>query len=258
MTDPANPFVAPTARLEDDARIFDTSRLLPESRVVSAGAALQWLGTGVAMFREAPGPWIGIVLVYFVTLVVLSVLPVIGMLNGLLSPVFAAGIILACEAQRSGSTPTVGHLFQGFRRNLGNLILIGLLYMFGLVALVSVAMASGLAVMMPFFVLGGDQSTVAPAAIGAIALAAFALIIPLSFTLWWSPALVATHDLPPVDAMKRSLTACLRNWRALFVYGILVLLMFIVAMIPLGLGLLVAGPVLAISWWAGYRNIFVG
>jgi uncharacterized membrane protein len=33
--------------------------------------------------------------------------------------------------------------------------------------------------------------------------------------------------------------------------------MCLVAIIPFGLGLLIAGPVLAISWWAGYRDLFV-
>jgi uncharacterized membrane protein len=260
MTDPANPFVAPTARLQDYAHTEKASQLLTDARVVSAGAAMQWLGTGWTMFREAPGTWIGIVLVYFVIIVIVSALPIIGMLNGLLSPVFAAGVILACEAQRSGAAPTVGHLFQGFRRNTSNLMLIGVLYVVGLLAVVFVVIGGGLAVMVPFFALGGDQSAMAPAAIGAMVLAglvAFTLLLPLSFTLWWSPALVASHDMPPVEAMKRSLFACLRNWKALFVYGLLVMLMFIVAIIPLGLGLFAAGPVLAISWWAGYRDIFV-
>jgi uncharacterized membrane protein len=69
--------------------------------------------------------------------------------------------------------------------------------------------------------------------------------------------LVAVHNVTSLEAMKRSLFACLRNWRVLLVYGILAMAMCVVAIIPLGLGLLVAGPVLAISWWAGYRAIFV-
>jgi uncharacterized membrane protein len=75
--------------------------------------------------------------------------------------------------------------------------------------------------------------------------------------VWWSPALVALHDITPFEAMKRSLFACLRNWKALLVFGLLAIVICVVAIIPLGLGLLVAGPVLAISWWAGYREIFL-
>ena len=254
-TDPENPFVAPTARLEDYSQ--KASHLLAEARVAPAGAAMEWLGTGWAMFQEAPGTWIGIVLLYLLIIVLVSILPLLSMLNAVLSPVFAAGVILACETQHRGSTPTVADLFGGFQRNTGNLMLIGVLYMVGLLAVVSV-MGGGAAVMVPFLVLSGDQAAAAaPGIVIVVVLTALLLILPLGLTLWWSPALVAVHNITSFEAMKRSLFACLRNWRALLVYGVLALVMCVVAIIPLGLGLIVAGPVLAISWWAGYRAIFV-
>jgi hypothetical protein len=251
--DSENPFVAPTARLEDYSQ--KTSQLLAEARVVPAGAAMEWLQTGWAMFQEAPGTWIGIVLLYFLIIVLVSMLPIIGMLNALLSPVFAAGVILACETQHKGSAPTVSDLFAGFRRHTGNLMLLGVLYMAGILAVV-VVMGGGTAAMVPLLVTGGEQAA-PPALIIVPALAAALLLLPLGFTLWWSPALVAVHDMPSFDAMKRSLFACLRNWRALLLYGALAMVLCLVAIIPLGLGLLVVGPVLAISWWAGYRSIFL-
>jgi uncharacterized membrane protein len=255
-TDPANPFEAPTARLEDYSQ--KASHLLAEARVVPAGAAMVWLRTGWEMFQEAPGAWIGIVFLYFLIIVIVSILPIIGVLNAVVSPVFAAGVILACEAQHRGVTPTVADLFGGFRRNTGNLMLIGILYMVGLMTVVFV-MGGGAAVIVPFLTLGGDQAAAAaaPGVVLVLVLAALLLILPLGFTLWWSPALVAVHDITSFEAMKRSLLACLRNWRALLVYGVLALALCMVAAIPLGLGLFVAGPVVAISWWAGYRAIFV-
>jgi uncharacterized membrane protein len=258
--DPSNPFVAPTARLEDHIDAHGASHLLADTRVAPAGAAMQWLQTGWTMFLQAPGTWIGIVLLYLLIMVVVSILPVVGILNAVLGPVFAAGIILACEGQHRGTAPTVAHLFEGFKRNTGNLILIGVLYMVGIVLITMVAAGGGLAMMLPLLALGGDEATATPAAIGMVilvALAAFALGLPLALSMWWAPALVAVHDLPSFEAMKRSFSACLRNWRALLVYALLTIVVCIVAVIPLGLGLLVAGPVLAIGWWAGYRDIFV-
>jgi len=257
-TDPANPFVPPTARLEDHSQKASSS-LRVEARVVPAGAAMGWIRTGWTMFQEAPGAWSGIVLLYFLIIVVVSTLPVIGMLNAVLSPVFAAGIILACEAQHRGSAPAVADLFAGFRKNTGNLMLIGVLYMVALVGVVILMAAGGLAAAIPFIAMGRNSPPV-PAAIGVgmlFFLGAFVLILPLSLSVWWSPALVAVHDVSPLEAMKRSLLVCLRNWRALLVFGLLAGVMCLVAIIPLGLGLLVAGPVLAIGWWAGYREIFL-
>ena len=111
--------------------------------------------------------------------------------------------------------------------------------------------------MIPLLALGGNQAAVAPGVVIVLVLVALLLIVPFGLTLWWSPALVAVHDMTSFEAMKHSLFTCLRNWRALLVYVVLAAALCIVAAIPLGLGLLVAGPVVAISWWAGYRAIFV-
>ena len=252
-TDPENPFVAPTARLEDYSQ--KASHLLAEARIAPAGAAMEWFGTGWTMFQEAPGTWIGIILLYFIIIVLVSILPIISMLNAVLSPVFAAGVILACETQHRGSTPTVADLFGGFQRNTGNLMLIGVLYMVGLIAVAVVG--GGAVALVPLLALGGNQEAVAPGVVIVLMLVALLLVVPFGLTLWWSPALVAVHDMTSFEAMKRSLLACLRNWRALLVYVVLAVVLCIVAAIPLGLGLIVAGPVVAISWWAGYRAIFV-
>ena len=70
-TDPENPFVAPASRLQDYSQ--NASRLLSEVRVAPAGAAMEWLSTGWAMFQEAPGTWIGIVLVYFLMILLVYI-----------------------------------------------------------------------------------------------------------------------------------------------------------------------------------------
>jgi len=83
------------------------------------------------------------------------------------------------------------------------------------------------------------------------------LVIPLGLAMMWAPPLVFVHGVGPVEALKRSLFACLRNWLALLVMIVLVAVLGGIAMIPLGLGLLVFAPVMAIAIWAGYREVFV-
>ena len=73
---------------------------------------------------------------------------------------------------------------------------------------------------------------------------------------WFAPALVMLGRLSPMDAAKESFMACLRNFLAFLVYGIVMGLLAIVAIIPLGLGLLVWVPVMIASTYAGYRQIF--
>jgi len=57
--------------------------------------------------------------------------------------------------------------------------------------------------------------------------------------------------------MKSSFQGCLRNMLPFLIYGILGFLLAIVAVIPLGLGLLVLGPVMWGTMYVGYRDIFV-
>ena len=57
--------------------------------------------------------------------------------------------------------------------------------------------------------------------------------------------------------MKRSLAAAVRNWLTLLVFAFIAVVLMLVAMIPLGLGLLVWAPVMIIATWAGYREVFV-
>jgi uncharacterized membrane protein len=62
--------------------------------------------------------------------------------------------------------------------------------------------------------------------------------------------------LTPVEAMKASFAGCLRNVVPFLVYGVIGLLLAIVASIPLGLGWLVLVPVAIASIYASYCDIF--
>ena len=83
-----------------------------------------------------------------------------------------------------------------------------------------------------------------------------ALLVPLFAAYWFAPALVVMHDLQPIAAMRESFFACFRNFVPFIVYGIIVLVLAILAAIPFGLGYLVLVPVLMASVYVGYRQIF--
>ncbi len=56
--------------------------------------------------------------------------------------------------------------------------------------------------------------------------------------------------------MKTSFTACLRNIVPFLVYGVVIMVLSIVAAKPFGLGFLVLGPVVIASIYTAYRDIF--
>jgi len=83
-----------------------------------------------------------------------------------------------------------------------------------------------------------------------------ALSIPLYMAVWFSYPLIVLNDFTVGQALKTSFFACLKNMIPFLLYGIMALLLGIVASIPAGLGWLLLGPVLLASIYTGYRDIF--
>jgi uncharacterized membrane protein len=83
------------------------------------------------------------------------------------------------------------------------------------------------------------------------------LFTPLIMATWFAPALILFGGARPATALGVSLKAVARNWAAMLVNGItLGLLLFLAALVPMLLGLLVAMPVLFGSLYASYQAIF--
>ncbi|MBL8394330.1 MAG: hypothetical protein JNK99_06180, partial [Candidatus Accumulibacter sp.] len=83
------------------------------------------------------------------------------------------------------------------------------------------------------------------------------LSLPLMMAIWFAPALVLFNDMPPIAALHASFQCCIRNVLVFLVYGLLVMVLCFFAALPVGLGFLVLGPVLAGSAYASYRDTFL-
>jgi uncharacterized membrane protein len=109
-----------------------------------------------------------------------------------------------------------------------------------------------------FGAMSGDASGVA--AMGGSFLIAWLLAMGLSvllyMALWFAPALVVLRGVSPVAAIQQSFFACLKNIVPFLIYGIIMLVLSIVATIPLGLGWLVLGPVVIASVYTAYHDIY--
>ena len=97
----------------------------------------------------------------------------------------------------------------------------------------------------------------APATIVLAMLLFFALILPLVMSIWFAPALVALNDVPAVQAMKLSFIGCLKNFLPFLLYGIVLFLLGILAIIPIGLGLLLLVPTMICAQYVSYKEIFL-
>ena len=83
------------------------------------------------------------------------------------------------------------------------------------------------------------------------------LSVPVIMATWFSPALVFLHDMQPLPAMHASMAAGAKNWLAMIIFGIFLVVALFFATLPLGLGLLLLLPVFSASVYASYRDIFV-
>jgi len=253
-----NPFQAPTAHVED-ARPDSDGPLLDEPNRVGAGRGSAWWSNGWGLFREATGLWIGISVTYIVLIMLLGLIPFVGQLaTYILMPLIGGGLMLGCRSLQTGEGLSFGHLFAGFQKNSGQLALVGVLYLVGIVVIGLIIIVLvfgggfGAAMMGGKFNSGAAASTII---IGV--LLGLGLGIPLAMSIWFAPALVMLNDLPAIQAMKLSFKGCLRNMLPFLLWGIIGFVLAILASIPIALGWLLLVPTMICSTYVSYQEIFL-
>jgi len=251
-----NPYKAPQASVSDANERAGSLRSEPRS--VDAGRGLAWFSEGFAIFRQAPLIWAAIAVIAFVVFLVLGFIPFIGQLAGtFVSVLLGGGMMLGCRALARADDLTVGHLFAAFQSHASQLLVVGALYIAGLLLVIVAAGLLGGGAAFALFRGGAGEIGSAVSSIILLVLLVLALSLPLVMALWFAPALVVLNDLPAVDAMKLSFRGCLRNIVPFLVYGVIGLVAAVLATIPLMLGWLVLMPVIVGSIYAAHRDIFL-
>lgn len=229
------------------------------SRSVDASAAFEWLRQGFAIFLINGGYWVTIALILIVGMLALLAAWLPGqMLLYLLAPVVGGGVLEACRKASADGAFAIQDIGAGFKHNTSNLLVLGAIFMGAsllikavVVLLFGGSIAGGM--MMPGAVgvgvlLGGSLLAL---------LLSSLLLVPLSMAMWFAPALVFFNNMPPVEALKASFNACLKNILPFLIYGLVVFVLMFFAALPAGLGFLVLIPVLSGSLYVSYRDIFV-
>lgn len=268
MADKQNPYEAPSSDLVTD-HDFEEGDLLDIPRKLPAGRGVSWLGDAWDVFKQSPLNWVLIFLILVAISFLFSLIPFIGAIAlYVLYPVFTAGILLACRDQDAGKMLLIERLFAGFsipQRN--KLMIVGLLYTVSIFALT-------IGIMLIVFVLaaiGGGANmefadTPAPSdllqsgagvAVTLGVLFSMLLIIPIMMAFYYAPALITFHDLEIVDSLKRSFKGCLRNIVPFLLFGIVIFALSMLMLLTLGLGYLVLIPVLMITLYVSYKDIFL-
>jgi uncharacterized membrane protein len=239
----------------------DLKLVLP-GRALPAGEGWTWIAQGWRLFTRAPLMWIVSILIVIVAAIVIGLVPILGALAfQVLNATITAGFVVACRSLERGGEFELEHLFAGFKRHFGSLIVVGLLLLAGYIVIFLVfAAIAGFTILTA--ALAGHSRDIASMimasgmSIALGTLVALALMVPLFAAYWFAPALVVMHGLAPIEALKASFSACMRNFVPFLVYGIVMLLFAILAVIPFGLGMLVWVPLTIASTYAAYRAIF--
>lgn len=234
-----------------------------QAQGVEPGKGLAWFGEGWEIFKRNLGMWIVCMILLLVIAVVLNLVPLLGpLLLALITPGLLGGMLYSARELNEQREMDISHLFIAFQQTetrnamlvLGA-VMLGANILFMLIALVLIGGGMGMAGMME----QGNHEMLA-AGLGAGALLAMLLMLGLGMVLtmafFYAVPLVMFAAAKPVDALKSSFAACLANILPLLLFGVIYIVLALIAMIPLGLGLLVLLPVTFGAVYASYRDVF--
>ncbi|MDR3300045.1 MAG: hypothetical protein LBU43_08645 [Candidatus Accumulibacter sp.] len=225
-------------------------------------------------------PLIFLVLGYWLTMAVVSAIPVLGQLAGfILIPSFSVSLMNACRQidKKEELPPRV--LFSGFNRNPRTLFTLGLIYVLSALAIlgISALFDSGLLFRMLVMDETPTREMLEQTPMFVSAQLTAVLLIPVILAFWFAPVLAAWHDMSAGKSLFFSLVACLRNWRPFLLYALAVVVIAVFVprlldvllrtvdksgqLLPIAITVtvsLILLPTLYASFYISYRDIFVG
>ena len=259
-----NPYQQPGADVSAAPEAAPLVVNAPRSRDIGAG--WRWISDAWRIFKSAWAQvFFGVVLMWLLSMAVQFV-PILGLIApALLAPVLTVGILVLAWKADEGQNPEVGDIFAGFKNKFGQLVLLGL----SMLGLTMIAILLGIILGMVVFSgsLGGFVTTMESLEAGQAhpdilmqlmlaGLVMLALMVPVMAAYWFAPALVFFGNQGIGDALVNSFKGCLKNILPMFWYGVVAMLLVILAIIPLGLGLLILLPVLTVSYYSSFRDIY--
>lgn len=252
--------------------------------IVPAGQGIQWVREGMATFRRKPIALLGLYLMFLMVVSLLGMLPMVGPVLALLVlPACTLGYMAATRKVRAGLYPMPTILFLAFRQadsRRSAMLQLGAIY----------ALGFGMVVGMTWLIDGGEfirlfiegeklnqQEMIQRIQSPGLLLSTFTagvLTTLLSMFFWHAPALVYWHEVPALKSLFFSVVACLRNFKAFFLYamawlGIVMLTMLVVSLVMSAIGsmglMLIAEQVVAVvmgamffaSQYYSFRDCFL-
>lgn len=198
--------------------------------IVPARTGLLWVKLGIQTFWRQPMALTALLFLSMAAVSLLGMFPIIGpYLALILMPtVFLVMMLGAAEASQDRS-PRPGLLlapFKAGKARIQALTILGALYAIGivLISLLTAVFDDGTLAQLS---LGGEAMTpelaeqiVQQPGFQLALWSGFILYNLLALLMWHAPALVQWHGVSPIKAVFFSVVACLRNFRAFFMYAL--------------------------------------
>lgn len=262
-----NPYEQPQADVVSHMPPTSLSVHAPVRVPFARGAS--WIAEAWTIFTRNGWLWIGGALVLWVMHMMLGLVPFLGsIISVVLAPLIYAGAYMVAKKSDCGEEVRFEDFFAGFQTRAGMLAALGGVSLAILVVIMAIGFGIGWAL------LGGDvlstfqameQGDVAAVDAGAqgvkvllLVLIIMALMIPFMALIWFAtPLVLFSEDMTLGRALGWSLVGSLKNILPLTLYGLLLMVLMFVAMIPLMLGMLVLIPLSLITVYTSFRDIYV-
>lgn len=264
MTDDVEqPYAPPESDLNPEKGDHKGPLTIGTPITASWGRGAQWLTESFGYFKASTGSWVGTCLVGFVILMGLSMLPFSELFLPLITYCWVGGLIMGCKAQYDGEAFKLAYLFRGFQEHVGPLLALGVIMLIATTVAMLISFGSTTVDML------GLSETPPQVAYqkmlhsggGLVVLLQFlvylALTLPLTMLVWFAPALICLGNVTVFRAMQLSLKGCLKNIIPMLIYSLVLLIAMVLATIPLLLGWLVLIPMVYISAFLMFMDIFV-
>jgi uncharacterized membrane protein len=233
--------------------------------LVASSTAWEWYKKSWALFLKKPLFFILQFLVFYSLQIGVQILgPLSSFASNMVWCVLAVGYYYFCERLESGQEVHFSDFFKPLETKLKPLLVLAvyltfflLIYLAGVVVMAVIISGASILSLLQY-PLGIVEYFLANILVGVFILT-LVILIPLAVLMMvslFSPMLVYFDNLKPMEAMKKSLNACVRNSVPFLVHGLIFMGLSILALIPLAFGYFVLIPVVHISLYFAYKDIF--
>ena len=195
--------------------------------IVPARTGALWVKLGIQTFFKQPLALAGLFFMFMAVMTIASLVPLIGFALAMtMLPAATLGLMAATREATQGRFPMPAILLAAFRAGklqARAMLVLGALYAVGfLMAMGASWLVDGGDFARAY--LGGNSPTremMLESNFMAAMWVFIGLHLPLSLLFWHAPALVHWHDMPPLKSLFFSVVACLRNFKAFIVFGLM-------------------------------------